>query len=165
LLQKPQVEKAQALQKNTPTRSIIIAGCRPSTAKSKGQLRKGVRTKSTSNARTVSISKLVTATARPIPHQKSQSAELSHHTTNGYDRPLSVRVPWQKDVRKRVRSNPPLSPCQVMLVSRKQLTPRNPQRPTTVIHSSENLENTVRTFDQRTLECNSVRLGDKICIS
>jgi len=71
-----------------------MAGCRPSTAKSKGQLRKGVRTKSTGNARTVSISKLVTATARPIPHQKSQSAEPSHHTTDGYDRPLSVRVSW-----------------------------------------------------------------------
>jgi len=53
----------------------------------------------------VSISRLVTLTARPIPHQKRQSAESSHHTTNGYeeeeifymfrpDRPLSVRVSW-----------------------------------------------------------------------
>jgi len=38
-----------------PTWSIIMAGCRSSKARSKGQLSKGVRTQSTSSARTVSI--------------------------------------------------------------------------------------------------------------
>ncbi len=42
LLQRPQVEKAQALQM-TPTSSIKMAGCRSSEAKSKGQLSKVVR--------------------------------------------------------------------------------------------------------------------------
>jgi hypothetical protein len=50
----PYVEKAQALQM-APTWSIIMAGCRSSKARSKGQLSKGVRTQSTSSARTVSI--------------------------------------------------------------------------------------------------------------
>ena len=63
--------KSTGSSKNTNEESRT-AGCRPSKAKSKGQPSKGVKT---SDARTVSISKLVTFTARPIPvtHDPSRS--------------------------------------------------------------------------------------------
>ncbi len=109
----------------------------------------------------MSISKLVTFTARPIPHQKSQSAKPSNHTTNGCNRPLSVRMSWLKDVRKRVRSNSLLSPCQVV---RKHPTPRNPQRPN---HNTPYLRkmSMVRTPASEYWNVRDVRLGDKISVA